>query len=72
MMIVGFVYGEDLTVGRDETISLSSDCVYDTITVHGTLNVSNGAKVQVTTVNLGPDANYHWRKRRHGQARGSR
>ena len=56
MMIVGFAYGEDLTVGRDETISLSSDCVYDTITVHGTLNVSNGAKVQVTTVNLGPDA----------------
>ena len=51
------VFGEglSLTVAPGETVSLTSHATYDTITVRGTLNISNGAKIAVTNVFLGPE-----------------
>lgn len=57
--LLQMAHGEDLAnliVGPDETVGLSASATYDTITIRGTLNVSNGAKISATTVNLGPEA----------------
>ena len=45
----------DLAVGRGETYNVMSDETYDTVTVSGTLNVSSGAKLTATTLELGPN-----------------
>lgn len=49
-------FADDLVVGREETLNLSSDAVYDTVTVHGTLNIESGAKLTAAVLELGPDA----------------
>lgn len=57
-VLLQMAHGEDpenLVVGPDETVNLTSSSTYGTITVRGTLNVSNGAKINATTVNLGPE-----------------
>ena len=48
-------WAEDLTVPAGESVTISTNCTYGTITVHGTLTVTSGAKVTYTTVELGPD-----------------
>lgn len=58
-VLLQMAHGEDLAnliVGPDETVGLSASATYDTITIRGTLNVSNGAKISAATVNLGPEA----------------
>ena len=49
-------FADDLVVGCEETLNLSSDAVYDTVTVHGTLNIESGAKLTAAVLELGPDA----------------
>ena len=49
-------FAADLVVGREEILNLSSDAVYDTVTVRGTLNIESGAKLTAAVLELGPDA----------------
>ena len=49
-------FADNLVVDREETLNLSSDAVYDTVTVHGTLNIESGAKLTAAVLELGPDA----------------
>ena len=49
-------FADNLVVGREETLNLSSDAVYDTVTVHGTLNIESGAKLTAAVLELGPEA----------------
>jgi hypothetical protein len=49
-------FADELVVGQGETLNLSSDAVYDTVTVHGTLNIESGAKLTAAVLELGPDA----------------
>ena len=55
LLFASFARGADLVVPRGEVIDLTANCIYETITVHGTLNVANGAGVSVKTILLGPD-----------------
>lgn len=45
----------DLTVGQGETLDVTESAVYETVTVHGTLNIESGAKLTATVLELGPD-----------------
>ena len=49
-------FAADFVVGREEILNLSSDAVYDTVTVRGTLNIESGAKLTAAVLELGPDA----------------
>lgn len=56
LIVRAAAFADDLVVGREETLNLSSDAVYDTVTVHGTLNIESGAKLTAAVLELGPDA----------------
>ena len=47
-----------LTVGQGETLDVTESAVYETVTVHGTLNIESGAKLTATVLmglNLVPE-----------------
>ena len=49
-------FADDLTVSRGETVVLSENAAYETVTVSGTLNISSGVTLTVGTLELGPNA----------------
>lgn len=46
----------ELVVGPTETVTVDASADYETITVRGTLNVTNGAKLTAPVISLGPEA----------------
>ena len=47
---------DDLTVPRGETVVLSGNAAYETVTVSGTLNIPSGVTLTAATLELGPNA----------------
>lgn len=66
VVVLGFAAGfclaaaahDNLTVGVDETLTISTNAFYNSITVNGTLNVDNGAVVKVEDASGGGGAVY--------------
>ncbi len=49
------VRGEDLTVAAGESVTISSDASYETVTVSGSLTIDSGANLSVTNMYVGHD-----------------
>ena len=49
-------FAGDLTVYRGETVVLSENAAYETVTVSGTLDISSGVTLTAGTLELGPNA----------------